>query len=316
MIRLCSTILRVAAAVAVVSVMLGCQERQLCYDHSHKASVSIEFDWSLAPEADPASMVVWFFPLDGSHGHRFELTGDGMSSRGSFDAVVKVPEGSYHMVCHNGSTEFNVERGSTIGDYQIETYDVEVLSAMNRAESAPRPGDTEMQAVRSQSSRLYAHTHDDIFTVVNDPKACQKVVFTPAEKTVVCDLRVTGVQNMRPDVEVSAIIAGVSGAWHAGSQSPADIEVSVPFALDHCGSDCLKGSVVLFGLPGESHKIRIYTSYKYYYDFDVTDQVRRQIGNRKIELSLSGIKLPDAPSSGMSPGVSDWGDITEEVIPM
>ena len=204
MIRLCSTILRVAAAVAVVSVMLGCQERQLCYDHSHKASVSIEFDWSLAPEADPASMVVWFFPLDGSHGHRFELTGDGMSSRGSFDAVVKVPEGSYHMVCHNGSTEFNVERGSTIGDYQIETYDVEVLSAMNRAESAPRPGDTEMQAVRSQSSRLYAHTHDDIFTVVNDPKACQKVVFTPAEKTVVCDLRVTGVQNMRPDVEVSA----------------------------------------------------------------------------------------------------------------
>ena len=46
----------------------GCDHRDLCYDHRHYVPVSLEFDWSEAPEAAPESMVVWFFPADGSQG--------------------------------------------------------------------------------------------------------------------------------------------------------------------------------------------------------------------------------------------------------
>ncbi len=317
--RLRRSVFSLGFVILGLSVMLGlaaCGQRELCYDHSHRVPVSVEFDWSQAPDADPQTMVVWFFPVDGSQGLRFELMGDGVSSRGSFDAVLRVPEGTYTMVCHNGSTVFNVERGSTIRDYVITTYDVEVLSAMNRAQGAPRPDGTDGQAVRSEASRLYAHTLGDPLTVVNDPSASHRVVFTPTEATVVCDVTITGVENLRPDIEVSAIMTGVPEAWHAGRHAPTDDAVSVPFALGQCGEDCLKGTVTLFGMVDMPHKLRVYTSYNYYYDFDVTDQISSQHGRPVIDIVLSGMKLPSAPGSGMSPGVTDWGDTYEEVLPM
>lgn len=318
MIQIRSAVFRLLALMTAAIAFAACVERELCYDHSHKVPVTIEFDWTDASDAQPSTMVVWFFLVDGSQPHRFELIGDGVSSRGGFDAVVSVPEGTYRMVCHNGNTDFNVERGSGIDDYVITTDEVEVLSAMNRSESAPRPDDTIDQEVRSQASRLYAHTRDEHLTVVNDPRVSHKVVFRPSEKTLVCNVRITGVENLQPDVEVSALVTGVSEAWGCGSQSPSDVAVSVPFAFSHCGSDCLVGSVVVFGMTEQTHKLRVYTSYKYYYDFDITDQVRNQSGNREIDIVLSGIRLPEGSGSGsgMSPGVSDWGEPEEETLPM
>lgn len=294
----------------------GCAQRDLCYDHSHKVPVEVIFDWSLEPDANPSTMIVWFFPIDGSKGLRFELTPDGIPSRSCFDAVLRVPEGKYIMACHNGNTEFNLERGADIFSYALTTYDVEVLSTMNRAQNAPRPDDTDDQAVRSQASRLYAHTLDDPLTVVGDSESSHRVVFTPSESTVECDVRITNVENLNPDVEVSAIITGASEAWNVASQSSSEVSVSVPFALEHCGNDCLKGSVTLFGLVDMPHKLRVYTSYKYYYDFDVSDQISYQKGHPVIDIILSGIKLPDSPGSGMSPGVDEWGETQEEVLPM
>lgn len=306
---------RIALLLSVLGFQ-ACSQRDLCYDHSHKVPVEIVFDWSLAPDAEPSTMVVWFFPVDGSKGLRFELTADGVPSRGGFDAVLRVPEGTYTMACHNGNTDYNVERGTDIFSYALTTYDVEVLSAMNRSQNAPLPDGTDNQAVRKEASRLYAHTHDTPLTVANDAGRTHRVVFKPAESTVECDVRITNVQNLNPDIEVSAIITGASEAWIAATQSASDVAVSVPFALEHCGSDCLKGSVTLFGFADMPHKLRVYTSYKYYYDFDVSDQIRTQEGHPVIDITLTGIKLPASPASGMTPGVDEWGETHEEVLPM
>lgn len=98
--------------------------------------------------------------------------------------------------------------------------------------------------------------------------------------------------------------------------------MTVPFPLSHCGSDCLQGNVILFGYnepPADFyHKLRVYTSYKYYYDFDITDQIHDATDPYDIEVKVSGIKLPDNPAggTGMSPGVSAWEDAEEEEIPM
>ena len=311
--KVCFAAVCLLAAMLAALVLAGCEGRELCYDHSHKVQVSIEFDWSLAPDATPETMVVWFFPLDGSQGLRYELTGDGNASRYSMDAVVKVPVGTYRMVCHNGNTEFNIERGSGIGDYVVTTYDVEVLSAMNnRNESAPLPED---MPVRAQASTLYAHTLDEPMTVVNDSKIQQKVVFRPEETSVVCNVVISNVRNLTPEVMASAIISGAAEGWHAGSHAPTEERVAVPFELVQTGDDTLQGSVVLFGVSGVK-KLRIYTSYKYYYDFDISDQIIDQEGKHYINIDLSGIKLPENPGSGMSPGVSDWADAIEETITM
>ena len=300
-------------AILAAVLITGCDGRELCYDHSHKVPVSIEFDWSLAPEARPKTMVVWFFPTDGSQGLRFELLGGGNSSRVSFDTEVRVPEGSYHMVCHNGSTDFNTERGSGIDNYEITTYDVSVLSAMNRDDNAPLP-DGGGLAVRSQASTLYAHTLPERLEVIKDSNIHHRVVFRPAEMSIVCDIEITNVENLTSEVTVSGVLTGASESYHAGSMTPTDTRVAVPFAFEKTGPDSLHGSMVLFGLSGE-HKLRIYTSYKYYYDIDVTGQIREQEGRRHIRIKIPGLKLP-VSSSGMTPGVNDWGEIIDQPITM
>lgn len=312
MMRACYISLYLAVSMLAALIFAGCDQRELCYDHTHTMPVSIEFDWTDAPDAAPATMVVWFFPVDGSQGLRFELMSSEAVSRTSFNAVVEVPVGTYHLVCHNGSTEFNVEQGSNFNDYMVTTYDVNVLAGMSRNENAPLPDGEEMP-VRSQASPLYAHTLSETLTVDEASETAHKVVFRPAEASIVCDVSITHVQNLSSDIMFSAVLTGASEGWYARRQEATETRVAVPFAIDPSGPDSLHGTVVLFGLNGRQ-KLRIYTSYKYYYDFDVTDQIEE--GKRHINIDIAGIKLLETPPTGMRPGVSDWNEAIEEDITM
>lgn len=42
----------------------SCKHRELCYDHTHMLDVSVNYDWTHAPDASPASMVTRLFPVD------------------------------------------------------------------------------------------------------------------------------------------------------------------------------------------------------------------------------------------------------------
>ncbi len=314
-------IIRPLTIVAVLLLCHACRHRELCFDHSHTSPVSFVFDWSLAPDADPHTMVVWFFPVDGTAGTRFELLRNGTTTRGEadFNAEVKVAPGQYFIVCHNGDTDNNLEHGNTFRSYGIHTYDDNILSPMNRDDDAPRPGGTDSQPIRSQANTLYAHTHPDIVTLWPSASDAVRVVLKPREVTAVYNVLITGVENLTADVEASAVVTGVAEQWHPASEGPGGAEVIVPFALRHCGSDCLKGSVVLFGdnAPHDiPHKLRVYVSYKYYYDFDITDQVHEAPDPQNVDIVVSGLRLPQGAGSGLSPGVSDWGDVTEQEIQM
>ncbi len=54
--------LAVAAMLPVAALMQGCEHKDLCYDHSHMTDLRVDFDWSAAPDAEPGTMVVHFFP--------------------------------------------------------------------------------------------------------------------------------------------------------------------------------------------------------------------------------------------------------------
>lgn len=287
----------------------GCSQRELCYDHSHVSPVILEFDWSQAPDATPASMVVWFFSVSSDEAYRFEITGGDGVSRSRFDGLVNVRPGSYRVLCHNGSTDNNSEDGETFEAYRILTRSDAVLSPMMRSDDAPLPDSAGAQPVRSQASPLYAHVHDGVVTIEPAADHDTYVRFTPREVTAVYEVVITGVENMRSDTEASAVLTGMAEAWSPAGDTPAGCEVAVPFGLRQDGPDCLRGSLVTFGdrAPHDvRHTLRVYTSYKYYYDFDVTDRLHDAADPRHVVIELEGIKLP--AGDGMTPGVSDWGD--------
>lgn len=299
--------------------LTGCTQRELCYDHSHVSPVVVEFDWSRAPEAKPNTMVVWFFSAVSGEHYRFELTDDGTATRAQFDSRIKVRPGTYRVLCHNGTTDNNSEEGQTFGDYRIVTYNDAILSPMNRTDGAPLPDGADSQPVKAPASTLYAHTLDGTVTIEPAAVAETHIRFTPVEATSVYDVIITGVENLTAGIEASAVITGLAEAWSFAGSRPAGTEVVIPFGLEHCGEECLRGSLVTFGdnAPHDvRHCLRVYTSYKYYYDFDVTDAIHNAGNSKHIEINLNGIKLPVDDQGGMSPGVDGWEDAEDIELPM
>lgn len=298
--------------------LMSCSQRELCYDHSHVSPVVLEFDWSQAPDATPNTMVVWFFSASSKERYRFELTDGGTTTRSQFDSRIKIRPGTYHVLCHNGTTDKNSEEGGTFDDYRIVTYSDAVLSPMNRGENAPLPDGADSQPVRASASTVYAHTLGELVTIEPAADKEQHIRFTPVEMTSVYDIVITGVKNLTADTEASAVITGLAEAWSPAYSRPAGAEVVIPFGLSHCGSECLRGSLVTFGdnAPHDvRHYLRVYTSYKYYYDFDVTEVIHQAGSSKHIEINLHGLKLPFS-GEGMTPGISDWDNAEEVEIPM
>ena len=63
---------RLMLLLCFAAAMAACDHRELCYDHSHWVDLTVDFDWSEAPDARPSTMVVILFPADGSEGRRSE----------------------------------------------------------------------------------------------------------------------------------------------------------------------------------------------------------------------------------------------------
>lgn len=285
-----------------VLCLVGCSQRELCYDHSHDTSVKIEFDWSEAPDATPQTMVVYFFPTDNSRCTRIELTG----GASGFNSTIKVPVGTYHVVCHNGETENNEEVGEFFSDYHLTTYETDLLAPLNRTSNAPRPDETEEQLVRAQASPLYSYTVDG--SVVLEPSANKTIIMRPRRSTTVINVTIDNVQNITPGVEFCGVISGLAESWYPSTGTPGGRNVIVPLLLVPDGNSRLRGSVEVFGdnAPHDiRHKFRLYTSQKYYYDFDVTDQIHSAPDLHNVNIILSDVKLPDN-GDGMDVSVGGW----------
>jgi len=296
-------------AVLILSVLClaGCSQRELCYGHSHTTSVQIKFDWTDAQDAAPKTMVVYFFPTDNSQYTRVELTGDGAASRAAFNTTVKIPAGTYRVVCHNGDTENNEEQGELFSDYHLTTYETNLLAPLGRASNAPQPDDTEDQTVRAQASTLYAYTVSE--PVVLEPNEDKTIVLKPQKRSVVINVTIENIENLTPGVEFCGVISGLAESWYPSTGMPSGGDVIVPMQLEPDGDSRLSGSMKVFGdkVPHDvRHKFRLYTSQKYYYDFDVTDQIHSAPDLHNVNITLNGVKLP-VTGSGMDVSVGDWG---------
>lgn len=314
------TIYRLIIICLTIIGLQGCEQRELCYDHSHGAILDIEFDWSQEPDAEPATMVVWAFPEDGGDGTRAEFSN--IQKDGKYQ--MRVSPGKYVLVCYNGETEFNHELGKTLDELTITTYESTLLAPLNRgSENAPRPPFTDGQEVRNEASHIYMDKTDNLLEVVEHSAHSLEiphysVKFTPKRATAIWNIRIEDIQNFNPNIVASAIVTGVARDLRISDGRPVGDDVTVPFALTTCGEGCLKASVVLFGdaAPHDvTHYLRVYTTLQYYYTYDITDIVHDAPDPKNVDIVIRGLVLPDT-GSGMSPGVSEWDDAEEIELPM
>ena len=299
--------LAVAAMLPVAALMQGCEHKDLCYDHSHMTDLRVDFDWSAAPDADPRTMVVHFFRPDGSLYRRVEFT---QRTGGK----VRLEAGEYSILFHNGNMETVYELGNSHSDYALSGVSRSILEPMGREGDAPRPPESADQLIFSAPDQVWAGSHSAIEILPG--VAGQTVKLTPVEATMEYTVEITGVENLRDDIDVSAAITGMSPLYRLAEGCHGGEAATLPISVERVGDNTLVAHFRTFGHCPQTelaHTFSVYTSNKFFVNYDITEKMHNAPDPRHVVIEIHGLRLPDA---GMGTEISGWENVEEYEIDM
>lgn len=283
--------------------MTSCEHKDLCYDHGHSVEINVKFKWDAAPDADPNTMVVNFFSLDGKY-----VTSREFTSRDG--GTVKLEEGEYMILFHNGEMDNVNEVVDSYDRYSLNTNEETLLAPMSRNMKAPpRPETSAKEPVRTTAETVWAGKKE--YVMIDRGKKGQVVELLPEEVTAHYTVEVVNVENLRDNIDISAALSGLSERLNISSSSATGQPVTVPFSVERKDATTIEARFLTFGhCPDDntvSHILSIYTSSKVYFNFDVTDQVHDAPDDKNIYVRIDGLKLP-VDGQDVSPSIDDWGD--------
>ena len=127
-----------AAGLGALLLLAACDHKELCYQHPHTSSLHVVFDWREAPDADPESMYVWFFPEEGGEPVQYHLAGKA-------GGAVSLAEGRYDVLALNGDTEkIRFADTKRLDRFTVGATSGSLLASMGRGgDNVPRAEGTE-----------------------------------------------------------------------------------------------------------------------------------------------------------------------------
>lgn len=302
-------------AVAIF-LPLSCEHRDLCYDHSHWTDLKVEFDWSMAPDATPRTMVVYLFPREGGMPRRYEITNV------KNGAKIRVPSGEFDAVTFNGDTETLKEEGTTYANFVVTTANESLLAPMERNITnvpPPRPDGTENDPVKQTPDKMWTGSVENISIVPLETP--QPLRFTPKEATATYTIILKNAKNANTGIGVSVALTAMAESYSPSADVAVGRDVTIPIGLSVIDDTTLKGEVTVFGhcpvMKSERrHILTVYTSKMKYYEYDVTDQLHETTDPHYITIIIEGIELPAPDGTGMTPSVPDWDDVVNNDLDM
>ena len=305
--KMISRLAAICAIMIAAVFMPGCEHNELCYDHTHVTELNVEFDWSQAPDADPSTMVVHFFRPDGSLYRRVEFT---QRTGGK----VRLEAGEYSILFHNGNMETVYELGNSHSDYALSGVSRSILEPMGREGDAPRPPESADQLIFSAPDQVWAGSHSAIEILPG--VAGQTVKLTPVEATMEYTVEITGVENLRDDIDVSAAITGMSPLYRLAEGCHGGEAATLPISVERVGDNTLVAHFRTFGHCPQTelaHTFSVYTSNKFFVNYDITEKMHNAPDPRHVVIEIHGLRLPDA---GMGTEISGWENVEEYEIDM
>lgn len=304
---------RLLAAGAALLLLAACDKKELCYDHPHNALLQVEFDWTEAPKANPATMSLYLFPDDGAEPMRYEFTD-------RTGGTIAIPEGVYDAICVNSDKETHrIADKERMETFQVTTGNARSLrgSLATRSETAPLARGAEEERSVQEPGTLWSDHAERLEVRLN--AGLQKVVLTPESRVKLCSVEIRNVENLRHVAAISASLTGMAGGWMPGIDRLTDEKVTIPFEVNaNKEKTALTGSLTFFGhCPKEAgtHKLMIYAQMadgsSYYYEEDVTGQLHdpKQEPNH-IKIVLEKLPLPKPiTGGGLQPSVNEWKEV-------
>lgn len=325
----------------MVMVFTSCEHKELCYAHPHTTKIKVVYDWSYAPDANPAGMCVFFYSKErAGEYHRFDFS----NTKGG---EIELPEGKYEVITYNNDTE--AVQFTSLADFRAHkafTRTGDILEPMfgNGVTSSVTTDNGERVVISpdnlwgcsasdveiSDTGVKYTITHstradgDATVTSTGDEKI---ITLYPSDELCHYSYEVRNVTNARHISRISGAISGMSGAMSMADNSLDTETVTIPFSGTVNAADSkVTGAFLTFGQNPDSkvrHLMSFYVvmddggkySYKGAPNLDVTQQVDTASNRRRVHIIIDGLDLPTPiqDGEGFQPTVDDW-TVNEEDI--
>lgn len=322
--------------VLMTTILLfsSCNHKELCLGHPHMIDISLDFDWRNAPDANPAGMGVFFYPVNGGEPIRYNFTG----TEGS---KIRIPLGEYTLIAYNYDTEailfdyvsdFSEHTGYTrqgsIGE-MVDGYSASYIPQSKASDDekvviSPDMlwGAYTLDIEISESGIKYRCVCEEDGNLLNHENDNHNLVVFPMELVCNYTYEVRNVSNLDHVEQMCGSLSGMSGALYFSSHELDDECVTIPFAAHSYGESKITGGFLTFGHHEEVEKPHIMMFYlwmddgkKYYYEYDVTDQIHEAPDKRNVHIIIDGLDLPEPmPDDNMGVGMDDWITVEGEII--
>ncbi len=343
------------SSLSLLLLVTACEHKELCYHHPHTAQLQVEFDWSYAPDAERNNevegMCLWFYPVDEAG----TQTGEPMryDLAGMKGGTVEIPVGRYQVLYYNNDYEVVQFRG--VGDFwQQECYTREgsLFEPVfgNASYSAPRAKGTEEERVVITPEMMWGDHAMNVdvrerglsYWFVRDGETERttierdelRITLMPHEQICHYTYEIRNVKNVGYVTQMSASLSGMSGSVFCAAEQVRREYVTLPFRAAVGDATTIEGDFHTFGhydaatdvtrSGGETeidepHKLVLYVwlkdGSKYYYTFDVTQQVDEAPDKRRVHIVIDGLTLPEPITGGdMEVVVNDWIVVEEDIV--
>lgn len=311
---------RISYLLAILLLFPCCVHKELCWDHPHTMSVKVEFDWRDAPGADPDGMCVYFYPVGGGSGYRFDF-------KGTEGGEVNLTVGEYLVLCYNNDTEavqfYNTDDFATHGCFTREGNPLEPMYGNAASYSVPKADGAEDERVVICPDMLWGSSDTEVEIV---DKAENVVTLYPHEMVCTYTYEVRNVKNLEHLQQMSGTLSGMSGMLTFSSEELDDECVTIPFASHSDGVSLVTGEFYTFGHHPdnvEPHRMVFYAvmddGKKYCFkgaeNLDVTSQIHEAPDQRHVHIIIDGLDLPQPieGGSGFDPSIDDWEVVEVEI---
>lgn len=301
----------------MVLVFSSC-DYELCYTHPHNGCVRVTFDWRNAPDAEVRSMALLLFPDDGSEPMRYDFAN-------ATGGEIIVPQGSYSAACFNTDTETLMLRGlDNRNSAELHTSSSQLLGKFASFGvsplSVPRAGGSESQRIIKSPELFWTDRAEGLRLEKDD---YLDLTLYPSQGYAKVSVTLENADNLRYALGLSGSLSALAGGHKLASCSPGDEVVTQEFdAFKESDGTTVKGQFISFGHPaadGCSHSLIIYAvlsdNSKWFYTYDVTDQVHNAPDPLDIHIHISGLPLPKPiqNGSGFAPDIDRWQTVRYDI---
>ncbi|MDE6321567.1 MAG: DUF5119 domain-containing protein [Muribaculaceae bacterium] len=298
----------------------SCLHKDLDFEVDDRGEVDVVFDWRNAPDADPSSMLTYFYPSDGGNALLYTFVGKN-------GGRISIPYGYYAGIGINGDNADWAGMRNTDDPEQFEVFTRDAVNLEGygiQSRSVPRAAGTEDERMAKTPGMIWSNRQNDVDLSYNSIAAgnvTHTITFYPEETVCHYTVDILDIEHSEylHGAEVDATLSGMAEGYLHGKRTTTDVAVTMPFVLQSVdGGKALTANFLTFGecsVTARRHMLTVYVyltdGTKWYHTYDVTDQVTSAPDPRHVHIIVRGLDLPQpiAGGSGFRPDVNDWNDI-------